>query len=754
MPFLHASLCRVGLRLTLGVCLLTSRGLADDFAGGTGEVTDPYLVATAEQLISIGNDPNLLTKYYRLIDDIDLDPNRPGGEVFSTAVIASSEETYMSRRSKFTGRVYGDGHTVRHLTIDSNDGHYLGLFGYIGSGGRVYDLNLEGVDIRGAGRLGALAGYSEGSIVSCSATGDVVAGDYGSWLGGLIGINAGGLSGCRADVTVVAGDGCSILGGLAGWHEGRILNCETTGPVMGGEGAFHLGGLVGRSLGGAIEDSHATGSVSGGDRSWGLGGLGGRVDSGTLMLRCYATGDVVAGDVGHDLGGLAGQNWYGHMSYCYATGGVTAGLTSHTVGGLVGACLGGRIVASYATGSVSGLAGSRLLAGLAGHVQTASVVKDCYATGQLLVDEIPLRHGGLIARAAGPQDAHVVRCFWDIETSGAATSAAGQGLTTAQMQDRQTYEAAAWDLTGDRADGTADIWHLPEAGGYPVLTDFADANALPVLEGAGRSFDPYIIATPEDLGAVIHCDRLAWFELVADLDLSGIVWTEAPIAAFHGVFDGHGHRIRNLTVRVDGTAPVGLFGRVESGAWVYDLGLDEVSVEADDGASDLGGLAGVNAGNIVNCYVTGRIAGGAASRSLGGLVGSNRQGAIGECYATVTVTGEAGSSQLGGLLGYNFLGTVAACYAAGAVSSDAGGTRLSGLLGHNVDHSAVASCYFLVSSNLGANGLADEVIGTPLADEQMKQQASFVDWDFTKVWMICEGQTYPRFLWEQITCEP
>ena len=41
-------------------CLLTSTSYAYDFAGGTGEPNDPYQIATAEQLCSIGSDPNLL----------------------------------------------------------------------------------------------------------------------------------------------------------------------------------------------------------------------------------------------------------------------------------------------------------------------------------------------------------------------------------------------------------------------------------------------------------------------------------------------------------------------------------------------------------------------------------------------------------------------------------------------------------------------------------------------------------------------
>ena len=46
----------------------------------------------------------------------------------------------------------------------------------------------------------------------------------------------------------------------------------------------------------------------------------------------------------------------------------------------------------------------------------------------------------------------------------------------------------------------------------------------------------------------------------------------------------------------------------------------------------------------------------------------------------------------------------------------------------------------------------DDGIGISLMDNQMKQQASFVGWDFEGVWTICEGNDYPRLGWEQADC--
>lgn len=75
------------LLVFLTVCLFSLPVYAK-YSGGTGEPNDPYQIATAAHLTSIGSNPDLLDKHFVLIDDIDLDPNLPGGQVFTQAIIA------------------------------------------------------------------------------------------------------------------------------------------------------------------------------------------------------------------------------------------------------------------------------------------------------------------------------------------------------------------------------------------------------------------------------------------------------------------------------------------------------------------------------------------------------------------------------------------------------------------------------------------------------------------------------------------
>ena len=52
---------------------------ASAYSGGSGTPEDPYQIATAEDLIMLGETPDDYDKHFVLTADIDLDPNLPGG---------------------------------------------------------------------------------------------------------------------------------------------------------------------------------------------------------------------------------------------------------------------------------------------------------------------------------------------------------------------------------------------------------------------------------------------------------------------------------------------------------------------------------------------------------------------------------------------------------------------------------------------------------------------------------------------------
>ena len=164
------------------------------YSGGTGEPNDPYQIATAADLIALGETPDDYDKHSILTADIDLDPNLPGGKVFDKAVIAADTEAhpYFSGTT-FSGALDGNGHTISHLTIRGN-GKYLGLFGKLGSGSMVSNLILQAIAIKEdehSKYCGGLAGLSEGDIIASSSSGEV---SGVSEVGGLVGYNKGGIT--------------------------------------------------------------------------------------------------------------------------------------------------------------------------------------------------------------------------------------------------------------------------------------------------------------------------------------------------------------------------------------------------------------------------------------------------------------------------------------------------------------------------------------------------------------------------------
>ena len=139
--------------------------------------------------------------------------------------------------------------------------------------------------------------------------------------------------------------------------------------------------------------------------------------------------------------------------------------------------------------------------------------------------------------------------------------------------------------------------------------------------------------------------------LEADLDFSSADFAGIPI--FSGTFDGKGHTISGLSITSDGSAQ-GLFRYLTETAVVQDLIL-EGSVQPGGSRSQVGAIAGENAGSILNCSFTGTVSGG---DYVGGLTGSN---AVTGIIESCSVTGEVhGSHFVGGIAGENY-GVIRSC---------------------------------------------------------------------------------------------
>jgi hypothetical protein len=471
--------------------------------------------------------------------------------------------------------------------------------------------------------------------------------------------------------------------GYVGWG-GQIRNLGVENVNMTGRNA--VGGLVGMTDHGTLIGCYAAGSVSGDIY---VGGLAGYNIIGSLTS-CFATGSAIGTSY---IGGLVGINNSGTLTGCYATGAVTG--TANIIGGLVGENTGSTATVNcYATGAVSGE--GVYVGGLVGG-NGPGAITECYSTGLVSGTNFV---GGI---AGWNGSGAITACFWDTETSETSDGvgnvnpdpAGAMGKTTVQMKTLSTFTSAGWDFVN--------TWWMPDSS-YPHLF-WAKYSG-----GSGTAEDPYQIANVADF-QLLSASPTDWnksFILTADIDLTGLTFTQAPIAPdtdsvtsgfqgtqFTGVFDGKGHSISNLTITASTKDYLGLFGYVGSGGQIRIFVVENANIS---GRYRVGGLVGYNSsGSITFCCATGSVTG---TYRVGGLVGYNSSGSITSCYATCSVSVGSYRDSLpesfGGLVGENG-GSLTSCYATGAVSGD---TTSGGLAGYN--GGSISNCY--ATGDVNGNG--------------------------------------------------
>ena len=190
--------------------------------------------------------------------------------------------------NSYTGTFDGGGHTIKGLTVTTND-QFVGLFGYLNRAGTVKNVVMEGIQITSNhmfGCTGGVVGYSWGTIENCSVSGSVSGTDC---VGGVVGSQkAGSIIGCSSSATV---KGKHYVGGVAGEKWGTMTACYATGNVtleIASQKNNFGGGVVGLNGGSRVLACYAIGNVNSKGSSTGnvhIGGLFG--DNYTVVTACY-----------------------------------------------------------------------------------------------------------------------------------------------------------------------------------------------------------------------------------------------------------------------------------------------------------------------------------------------------------------------------------------------------------------------------------------------------------------------------------
>lgn len=252
---------------------------------------------------------------------------------------------------------------------------------------------------------------------------------------------------------------------------------------------------------------------------------------------------------GYLAGGLVGYN-AGVVRRCYFRGNVNGDARDwiEHIGGLVGGNR-GTISNSYAVGPVVSVrdegfvgddsVGTALVGGLVG--KNVGTVTDSYAESTVsggVYEEIPAMPdyaGGLVGcdyRDHLPPFGTATASFWDTQTSGQATSAGGEGKTTAEMKAQVTFADAGWDFV--------ETWRMPEWD-YPRLAwqaandpPQAPSGISPPDGATGIGLTPTLQSSafsdpnPNDAHAAsrwrIATNRIVWSDGTTTIPEGSVIW--------------------------------------------------------------------------------------------------------------------------------------------------------------------------------------------------------------------------------------
>ena len=308
------------LSLLLSLCLVMAFVPVAAFAEGTDRIS----IKTVDELLQFAEAVDNGDYDGEVDAVVSLDANldltgvtwKPIGSVFAAD---GTLQHY------FSGKFYGNGHTISNLDFSANYGN-TSSFGFFSEvyGAEISGLTIQGkLDVSNSGYVffGTVAGYAADSKISD----------------------------CVSDVSFTDTDkyiyGTAALCGYAA--NSTIEHCQNKGnfSITKDVGQFWMGGIVGRSENSTVQYCANTGDMT----SWTpcTGGIVGQLYQDSKIINCYSTGKMVPlGRGTTDFGGIAGIVGAGtEIRHCYFAGEVdisqyTATYTAATpykrLGGIAG----------------------------------------------------------------------------------------------------------------------------------------------------------------------------------------------------------------------------------------------------------------------------------------------------------------------------------------------------------------------------------------------------------------------------------
>ena len=165
-----------------------------------------------------------------------------------------------NKSNKYIGIFDGQNHTVSGLYFNDSKTNYVGLFGYVGTNGKISNVGVVDSYIKGNKYVGGVCGEEYyGAISNCYNTGAVSGSRY---VGGVCGYSYyATISNCYNTGAV---SGSQYVGGVCGYnYYGTITNCYFDSTVYSGDAVgYKNGGTVAANVLGKTTEQFKSGEVA------------------------------------------------------------------------------------------------------------------------------------------------------------------------------------------------------------------------------------------------------------------------------------------------------------------------------------------------------------------------------------------------------------------------------------------------------------------------------------------------------------
>lgn len=226
-----------------------SVGNNDEFNGGSGTSSDPYIISNADQFMLIYDTEDNYKKHYKLSQSIDLN---------GIKIVPLFDDVY-----KFEGSFDGNGYSICNFSV--SDSENCSLFGYVGSKGIVENVTLSNCKFsltsgsNDALYIGAISGKNEGLLYNChlqNCTANLGSDEFSVYL--------------KRETSSPNKYVYSYVGGLVGENKGNIIYCSVDNVTIKGHSKFeyqtnsdsknkqdlYVGGIVGKNTSGKVESCY------------------------------------------------------------------------------------------------------------------------------------------------------------------------------------------------------------------------------------------------------------------------------------------------------------------------------------------------------------------------------------------------------------------------------------------------------------------------------------------------------------------